>query len=787
MPFSRFISPIRPIAAAMLSLVAAWAQAAPLAIDLPAQPLSTSIQQLSRQSGLSIGGNAALLEGKAAPAVHGTLEPADALRKLLQGSGLSASFVGDKVIIGVVVPTLKEVTVMGTPQEGAAEMGYSVERAQNVGPWGERLLQDTPYSLNVMPKELIENTQTTLLRDAFRYNPYTQIYIPASRIAENINMRGFFAPNRSLEGLPIGGSNFFGTEDIERIEVITGATGFMYGLGSPSGNVNLVAKRAPAQRLLDITVGCREKSNCYTHADLGGPINEDGSLGYRLNLVNEGGETFVSGQKIDRYLVSGALDYRVSNRLKLELNASRTYGKQDGMQVGFGPTPASGILMSSIDPKQIDPSKLYGQEWGYDTFENNQLIGKVIWDVSENSMFRSALLYQSGMTDRLNNNTTNNWVDKTKTMSIYHIFDSDLIRKSGYAYLDSGFNTGSVVHNLTVGFSYAGQLIKAHPNGSIAINMPGIYDLLDPIQVAKPVYAVDTRPVVNSYESATTNVIIGDDIQLTKQWSLLLGINRTLIDTTTYDRTTGAATAVYKKFATTPTVSLLFKPVPNVTTYVTYLDALEQGGVAPALYNGQPVSNAGQILAPMRDKQYELGAKTTLGGTLLTAAVFKIDKANQYVDPAFLTYVQDGRQIHQGLELTASGKVLPGLRIYGGATWLSAKQKKNTNNPAMEGKTPTVVPNKMAKLIAEYAIQAMPGLTWTGGAFYTGKYYYDAANTDRMPSVTIYDMGLRYRTGLAQRPLTLRLNISNITDKRYFMGNMIGDPRMVSFSATMQF
>ncbi len=75
MPSSRFTSPIRPIAAAMLSLVAAWAQAVPLAIDLPAQPLSTSIQQLSRQSGLSIGGNAALLESKTAPAVHGTLEP----------------------------------------------------------------------------------------------------------------------------------------------------------------------------------------------------------------------------------------------------------------------------------------------------------------------------------------------------------------------------------------------------------------------------------------------------------------------------------------------------------------------------------------------------------------------------------------------------------------------------------------------------------------------------------------------------------------------------------------
>ncbi len=142
MPSSRFISPIRPIAAAMLSLVAAWAQAAPLAIDLPAQPLSTSVQQLSRQSVLSIGGNAALLEGKAAPAVKGAMEPLVALNRLLAGSGLEAITAADGslVVRNGSVATLAEVSVMAAaaPDEGSAQAGYRPETAKATGPWGDK-------------------------------------------------------------------------------------------------------------------------------------------------------------------------------------------------------------------------------------------------------------------------------------------------------------------------------------------------------------------------------------------------------------------------------------------------------------------------------------------------------------------------------------------------------------------------------------------------------------------------------------------------------------------------
>src|SRR5690606_27869993 len=72
------------------TLAAALAQAAPVDIDLPAQPLPDAIKALARATGTSIAADSALLAGKAAPAVRGRLEPGDALARLLAGSGLEA-------------------------------------------------------------------------------------------------------------------------------------------------------------------------------------------------------------------------------------------------------------------------------------------------------------------------------------------------------------------------------------------------------------------------------------------------------------------------------------------------------------------------------------------------------------------------------------------------------------------------------------------------------------------------------------------------------------------------
>ena len=201
-------------------------------------------------------------------------------------------------------------------------------------------------------------------------------------------------------------------------------------------------------------------------------------------------------------------------------------------------------------------------------------------------------------------------------------------------------------------------------------------------------------------------------------------------------------------------------------------------------------NNNGSVLDPYVSKQYEIGAKYSLNESiLLTSALFRIEKANQYSD--FATpkpkYVQDGKQIHQGLEITATGKVTDNLTIFGGGTLMDIEVEKS-NNPALEGKKPINAATKMAKLYAEYNIPMVKGLTVTGGAYYTGESYRDGANTDVIPSYTVYDGGLRYKTKLDKYPTTFIMNVTNLTDKKYWRSpTSFGEPRNLAFSMKMEF
>ncbi|XPS40752.1 hypothetical protein ACN2C3_03630 [Aliarcobacter butzleri] len=57
-----------------------------------------------------------------------------------------------------------------------------------------------------------------------------------------------------------------------------------------------------------------------------------------------------------------------------------------------------------------------------------------------------------------------------------------------------------------------------------------------------------------------------------------------------------------------------------------------------------------------------------------------------------------------------------------------------------------------------------------------------------LPSYTLYDAGLRYKTKLEKYPTTFILNVQNLTDKEYWASSTnLGDPRSVAFSMKMEF
>ncbi len=797
MPFSRFISPIRPIAAAMLSLVAAWAQAAPLAIDLPAQPLSTSIQQLSRQSGLSIGGNAALLEGKNAPAVHGTLEPADALRKLLQGSGLRADLDGNKAVIRKAASVLKEVVVssdaVAIPQEGSAEAGYKAETAMSIGPWGGRKLLDTPYSMTVVGEDLIRNSVANSTDQLFRINPTIQLLQPFDMNGlSRVMMRGFLIQSNMVDGMQgnTSGQGLF-IENVDRMEVMTGLSGFMYGVDNIGGTLNYLTKRPTETVKRDVTVGNYGGSQYFAHADLGGPIDADGKFAYRLNLLTQDGDTVIKDQSLKRSMVSGALDWRAGDRLLFGIDALAGSYDLKGRpgQWGFANTLAA-------LPSVPDTKRLWASPDNMNDIDTKRYGARVQWDISDMFAFRAGYGFQKDERDTIFSSLTVT-SDTTYSLAKSFVRSYRTDTESAYAYLDTKFKTFGIANKLTLGVNgyavdgYSGHTaagVQPAQIGDAYTNLSLLHP--DSANIALPTFDFGSLRMLKTSQTKSRNIIVGNESVFNDQWTLLLGLNRAQYRAENYDGPTGAMTRKYDKSKTTPTASLLFKPRPGLTTYLTYIEALQQGQIV----SGATFTNDGEIMPPAVSKQYEAGVKAELGGSLLTASLFQIEKANAYSQDngnGTFTMFQNGRQQHQGLEFTVSGKASRDLTLLGGLTLMDAEVKKSTNNVGL-GKVPQGVAEVMVKLYGEYKLPSLHGLTVTGGVYYTGKSYIDAANTKEAPSYTTVDLGLRYATQVFGRDTTVRALVTNLTDKRYWMSNytigtMMGAPRTVSFSASMAF
>jgi iron complex outermembrane recepter protein len=130
--------------------------------------------------------------------------------------------------------------------------------------------------------------------------------------------------------------------------------------------------------------------------------------------------------------------------------------------------------------------------------------------------------------------------------------------------------------------------------------------------------------------------------------------------------------------------------------------------------------------------------------------------------------------------------VLRRLTLTGGFTALDAQIEQATANV---GKVPQGVPERMARLYAEYDLGPVPGLGLTAGLSYTGKVPWDAANTLYVDPVTLFDAGLRYRVKLRGKETTWRVTVANLTGEDYWATRSgilyLGEPLTVSVSATV--
>ncbi len=143
---------------------------------------------------------------------------------------------------------------------------------------------------------------------------------------------------------------------------------------------------------------------------------------------------------------------------------------------------------------------------------------------------------------------------------------------------------------------------------------------------------------------------------------------------------------------------------------------------------------------------------------------------------------QDGTEVHQGFELTATGHVTRNLNVIVGGTIMDLKVTK-TDTASLLGKKPTGVSDTLAKIYLDYSLPWVPGLSVSGGAYHNGTMYKDSANLQKISGSTIFDLGLHYATAIAEHKVRFDLNIANLTNRNYWATSYsLGIPRNVAFS-----
>jgi iron complex outermembrane receptor protein len=658
------------------------------------------------------------------------------------------------------------------------DRGYRVGAVGSIGPLGPATLLDTPYTVSVLPSELMSNGQVKNFKEASKFLPLvefqemqgSEILRPETRGIQGSNMQ-----NTRMDGMGIVVTGANSMESLQQIEVLNGLGAALYGPANPSGMFNFVPKRPTEQPLRRVNVSYDGKAMATVHADVGGRAGSSGMFGYRANALYGDGQTIVEGSNLTRGLFSLAADVRPFAGTTVEGYFSYYNLVQRGFPgwftYGRANNRASFVMLPGEAP---DPTvQGYGQsQAGVDlTSRIGQL--RVRQDFNANWRLTAGILDQR--TDRDISTQVNALTDNTGryTSSLATGFAPRFGVLSDLAYVNGRFMTGSIRHDVAVGSGgYAFDTFSDFANPPAASVLLGTASIANPVIFPLPAAGIPLHD--NLFRSSIVHqqgFNVADTVTLDAHWSFRLTASQDWIWTDNYNNA-GVRTSGYRDNGVSPLESVMYKPVPNMTIYGTYGSSLQQGDLAPGT-----AANPGESLPPYRSRQAEVGYKLALARITFATAVFRLDRPFANVDPADNVFRISGKQINDGVEATLAGRVGRRVVLSGGVTAIDTSLT-NTGNAATDGKAFVGIPAFKSNVLTEYQLPAgratFVSVNWQS----VSRRPIDDLNSAYTPSYNVVDLGARYGISIANRAAILRLTVNNVGDVHYWStlgpGNITG-------------
>ncbi len=736
-----------------------------------------------------------------------------------------------------------------TVSAGTVENAYRVDTVAPGGPLGTTPILDLPYSVHVISRQLIDDTQSRNFKEAAKYMPlvsFQEMQGPEVLRPETRGMQGSNMQNDRKDGMGIAVTTPSALEEYEQVEVVNGLSGSLYGPANPSGMFNFVTKRPTEQRLGEIELGYEGDNVATIHTDLGGRVGKNKMFGYRANLLLGDGNGYVSGSQLRRQLAAVAADARVTHSTVIEGNYSYynlfQYGYPGWFSYSPTTTPLStpgskSILLPADAPDPTSPG--FGQSFsGVDlTSQIGEL--RVKHDFGESWHLTVGALNQ--LSDRNINTAVNQLIDNNGDYKSYlaNAFSSLAPRfhvDSDLAYLTGRFMTGPVRHDIVIGST--GYRFASYSPVSGPVKTPlctentqdGICqaNIDDPLIFVVPPTGIfsyaKTSPSTGIYVSSIIRqqgFSFGDTITLTPRWLVRVAASQDWTWTDSYKDNAAtnflrvATPNGYVSQGVSPSASVMFKPREDMTIYATFADSIQAPDVAAASSGSTVIVNASEALPPYRSTEGEVGYKLRVRRLNFSTALFRVERpfANyvaNVVDPVCgaksgtpdcEAFRITGDQVNYGVETTLSGRIFESLMITGGLSVLNPKLK-DTGIAVTDDRNFVGVPDYRSNILAEYHLPLLVGAFFNFDWQYVGRRPLDDINSAYTGAYNTFDVGIRYTAKLFGKLTTWRVTANNVTNVFYwstlgpgsitgqstgsYLGHL-GEPRLITASMRFDF
>ncbi len=715
--------------------------------NIPSGTLESVVPLFQKASGLQVVIPNEAMHSLPSPGVSGRYSPEQALREILRGTGVSYRFSDKQTVVLEIHAATESVEI----RDDSRVVLSSTKRTEP--------LLDTPQTIHVIPKEVMEAQGATTLRDVLKNVPGLTITAGegGNPAGDNLTLRGFSARNDIfVDGVRDLSPQSRDPFNLEQVDVVKGPGSAYTGRGSTGGSINLLNKTPGLRRSFGGTLDFGSDHTRRATGDINLPIGD--SVAFRVNLLAH--HSGVAGRDVvefERWGVAPSLTLGLGKPTRATISYYKL--KQDNLSdYGIPWVPATNnVLLEFRDrPAPVPRNTFYGlRNRDFEKLNSDLMTLKFEHDFNDGLSLRNQFRFSDSSRDSMatpprfadNNSTVIN-----REMRSWQTEDKVWDNQTDFI---ARFTTGKIEHALVTGIEILRESnirrTRTAPNMLTTLLNPNPDDVFTG--------AITINPIVGDVTANSQALYLFDTAKFGKKWELSGGLRWDRFDADGI-ATTGIPVSRVDRMLSVR-AGAVFKPLPQGSIYASYGTSLN-----PSL-EGLSYNTANTVIDPEKTYTVEAGSKWGFfnGRVLLSGAVFRVEKLNARTTgilPGDPPQVLEGKQRVSGAELSLEGNLTRAWQVITGYTLLDSTTV-DSNVPAEIGRELVNTPRNSFNVWSTYRLPS--NFHFGGGARFVGSRFGNTINTRSVDRYWTFDLMASYPIS---NHIDLKLNLYNLSNKFYF-------------------